>query len=139
MFRQVVQNTPERLYSPFILAQTAKAQEEAAQRVPDAYRVDEGVVQKQLKDLDTRIASLKARAGEVDKVIESRIKGLKADWEKQVTGLTAERDALTARLVTIQDRILRRPPRSTTCWGRWGARRPPRTPRRCRCSRRSSS
>ncbi|MEI7733661.1 MAG: hypothetical protein WCO56_29115 [Verrucomicrobiota bacterium] len=38
------------------------------------------------------------KAGEVDKVVENRIKGLKADWDKQVLGLTGERDALNARL-----------------------------------------
>ena len=42
------------------------------------------------------------KAGEVEKVLENRIKGLKADWEKQVSGLSAERDSLNARLVTIQ-------------------------------------
>src|SRR3954453_10516741 len=38
------------------------------------------------------------KAGEVEKVIEGRIKGIKADLEKQVGTLTAERDSLTARL-----------------------------------------
>jgi hypothetical protein len=42
------------------------------------------------------------KAGEVDKVIESRVKGLRADWEKQVAGLTSEREALNARLTAIQ-------------------------------------
>ena len=42
------------------------------------------------------------KAGELDKVVESRIKGLKADWDKQVTTLTGERDSLTSRLTAIQ-------------------------------------
>jgi hypothetical protein len=35
-------------------------------------------------------------------VIESRIKGLKADWEKQVATLHSEREALNTRLTAIQ-------------------------------------
>ena len=42
------------------------------------------------------------KAGELDKVVENRIKGLKADWDKQVTTLTSERDSLTSRLTAIQ-------------------------------------
>jgi hypothetical protein len=42
------------------------------------------------------------KAGEVEKVIEGRIKGIKADLEKQVAALTGERDALTSRLTAIQ-------------------------------------
>ena len=42
------------------------------------------------------------KAGEVEKVIESRIKGIKADLEKQVGTLSAERDSLNARLTAIQ-------------------------------------
>jgi hypothetical protein len=42
------------------------------------------------------------KAGEVEKVIEGRIKGIKADLEKQVATLTGERDALTSRLTAIQ-------------------------------------
>ena len=42
------------------------------------------------------------RAGELDKVVESRIKGLRGDWEKQVAGLTSEREALSKQLTTIQ-------------------------------------
>jgi len=42
------------------------------------------------------------KAGELDKVVENRVKGLRADWEKQVTTLNAEREALDARLTAIQ-------------------------------------
>ena len=39
---------------------------------------------------------------EIEKIVENRVKSLKSDWEKQVAGLTTERDSLTARLTTIQ-------------------------------------
>jgi hypothetical protein len=42
------------------------------------------------------------KAGEVEKVVENRIKGIKADLDKQVSTLSTERDALTARLTAIQ-------------------------------------
>ena len=41
-------------------------------------------------------------AGEVDKVVENRIKGLRADWDKQLGSVTAERDSLNSRLTSIQ-------------------------------------
>jgi hypothetical protein len=42
------------------------------------------------------------KAGEIEKVVENRVKGLKADWDKQVAALTSEREALTGRLTAIQ-------------------------------------
>src|ERR1041384_7419074 len=39
---------------------------------------------------------------EIEKIVEGRVKSLKSEWEKQVAGLTSERDGLTARLTTIQ-------------------------------------
>lgn len=42
------------------------------------------------------------KAGEVEKVVENRIKGVKADMEKQIATLSGERDSLTARLTSIQ-------------------------------------
>lgn len=41
-------------------------------------------------------------AAEAEKVIESRVKAARGELEKQLTAATAERDALNARLVTIQ-------------------------------------
>ena len=38
----------------------------------------------------------------MDKVVENRIKGLRADWEKQLGTVTAERDSLNGRLSSIQ-------------------------------------
>lgn len=42
------------------------------------------------------------RAGEVEKVIETRVKTAKTEFDKQLGALTAERDTLNSRLVTIQ-------------------------------------
>ena len=42
------------------------------------------------------------KAGEVDKVVENRIKGLRGDWEKQVSTLSTQLDAATAQLVAIK-------------------------------------
>jgi hypothetical protein len=42
------------------------------------------------------------KAGEVEKVLESRVKAVKAELEKQLSGVTLERDSLNARLTSIQ-------------------------------------
>lgn len=42
------------------------------------------------------------KAGELDKVIQSRVNGIKADYDKQIQALTGERDSLTTRLAAIQ-------------------------------------
>jgi hypothetical protein len=42
------------------------------------------------------------KAGEADKVIESRVKALKGEFDKQLSTVTNERDTLNARLVAIQ-------------------------------------
>ena len=39
---------------------------------------------------------------EIDKLVGERIKGLKADWDKQLGAVTTERDSLTSRLTAIQ-------------------------------------
>ncbi|MGZ4971682.1 MAG: hypothetical protein ACXWDN_02895 [Limisphaerales bacterium] len=39
---------------------------------------------------------------EIEKIVGDRVKGLKADWDKQLTTLTSERDSLNARLTAIQ-------------------------------------
>lgn len=39
---------------------------------------------------------------EIDKLVTERLKGLKADWDKQFATVTGERDALTTRLTAIQ-------------------------------------
>ena len=42
------------------------------------------------------------KAGEVERVVESRLKQATLTWEKQLGAVTTERDALNARLVRIQ-------------------------------------
>jgi len=42
------------------------------------------------------------KAGEVDKVIEARLKAARADWDKSHGVVVAERDVLTGRLTAIQ-------------------------------------
>jgi hypothetical protein len=42
------------------------------------------------------------KAGEVDKVIEARLKAARAEWDKQFSVVTGERDALNGRLTAIQ-------------------------------------
>ena len=42
------------------------------------------------------------KAGEVEKVIETRVKAAKTEFDRQIGTVTAERDALNSRLVAIQ-------------------------------------
>jgi hypothetical protein len=42
------------------------------------------------------------KVGEVDKVVEGRLKTAKSEWDKQFAAVTAERDSLNARLTAIQ-------------------------------------
>src|SRR5450759_3338737 len=42
------------------------------------------------------------KAGEVDKVLEARLKAARAEWDKVHAPVVAERDALTGRLTAIQ-------------------------------------
>ena len=42
------------------------------------------------------------KAGETEKVVEARVKAARGELEKQVSAVSAERDALNLRLVTIQ-------------------------------------
>jgi hypothetical protein len=66
----------------------------------------EGIEPEQVKALAEEKRRLEEaaqlKAGEVEKVVEGRVKSVKGELEKQVRTLTAERDALTARLTSIQ-------------------------------------
>ena len=42
------------------------------------------------------------KSGEVDKVVENRLKTAKTEWDKQFSAVTSERDSLNARLTAIQ-------------------------------------
>jgi hypothetical protein len=87
----------------------------------DEFRNANIALRKELEDLTARfegidptevrkLAEDKARleeaqalkAGEFEKVLETRLKTVKADADKQVSALASERDALNARLATIQ-------------------------------------
>ncbi|MFN7141905.1 MAG: hypothetical protein ACK4UN_21505 [Limisphaerales bacterium] len=39
---------------------------------------------------------------EIEKIVETRLKNARSEWDKQFTAVTAERDALNARLTSIQ-------------------------------------
>ena len=39
---------------------------------------------------------------ELDRLVGERVRGLKADWDKQLAAVTGERDSLTSRLTAIQ-------------------------------------
>ena len=66
----------------------------------------EGIDPASVKNLLAEKAKLEEaqqlKAGEVEKVVENRVKGLKADWDKQVAALTSERETLNSRLTAIQ-------------------------------------
>ena len=87
----------------------------------DEFRTNNVALKKQLEELAARfngidpeevkkLAAEKQRleeerqlkAGEVDKVVEGRVKALKADWDKQLSTVTTERDTLNTRLTAIQ-------------------------------------
>ena len=80
-------------------AAVSKERDELKQRFDgiDPEQVRVLLTERQKMDDDKNV-----KAGEVEKVIEGRIKGIKADLEKQVSTLTGERDALTSRLTAIQ-------------------------------------
>jgi hypothetical protein len=42
------------------------------------------------------------KSGEVDKVVENRLKTAKTEWDKQFSAVSGERDSLNARLTAIQ-------------------------------------
>jgi hypothetical protein len=66
----------------------------------------EGIDPEQVRQLTAEKQRLdeerQLKGGELDKVIEARIKGIRSELEKQVTYLTTERDALNTRLAAIQ-------------------------------------
>src|SRR5512138_3654497 len=42
------------------------------------------------------------KGGEVEKVVENRLRTAKAEWDKQFSAVSSQRDALNARLTAIQ-------------------------------------
>jgi hypothetical protein len=58
---------------------------------------------RQLADAKRKLEEAQqVKAGEVDKVIEARLKSARAEWEKQFSAVSTERDALHGRLTAIQ-------------------------------------
>jgi len=62
---------------------------------PDAVRKLEGEKRK-LEEAQ------QLKAGEVEKVVETRVRAVKSDLDRQLAGVTSERNALNARLTAIQ-------------------------------------
>ena len=58
---------------------------------------------KQLKAEKQRLEEERQlKAGEVDKVVENRVRSLKSDWDKRYEAKATECDVLTSRLTTVQ-------------------------------------
>ena len=64
--------------------------------------IDPAAVRKLAEEKRQLEEAQQLKAGEVEKVLESRVKGVKADLEKQLAGVAQERDSLHARLSAIQ-------------------------------------
>ena len=66
----------------------------------------EGIDPEQVRQLAAEKQRLeeeqRLKAGEFDKVLDGRLKSAKAEWDRQLSAVTGERDALTARLSEIQ-------------------------------------
>jgi hypothetical protein len=64
--------------------------------------IDPDAVRQLAEDKQKLLEERQLKAGEVDKVIEARLKAARAEWDKQHGVVVAERDALTGRLTAIQ-------------------------------------
>jgi hypothetical protein len=64
--------------------------------------IDPDEVRQLAADKQKLLEERQLKAGEVDKVIEARVKAARAEWDKQFTAVTGERDALHGRLTAIQ-------------------------------------
>lgn len=66
----------------------------------------EGIDPEEVRKLATEKAQLeeqqRLKEGKFQEVLETRLKGAKGEWDKQLAAMTTERDALTARLTAIQ-------------------------------------
>src|SRR5687768_14986539 len=87
----------------------------------DELRKQKSALQQQLDDLNKRFDGINPddvraqleekrkleeahalKTGEFDKLLRSRMQTVRADFEKQLSGVASERDALTAKLTDIQ-------------------------------------
>jgi hypothetical protein len=64
--------------------------------------IDPDEVRKLAEDKRKLEEAQQLKGGEVDKVVEGRLKNAKTEWDKQFNAVTAERDSLNARLTAIQ-------------------------------------
>jgi hypothetical protein len=87
----------------------------------DEFRTNNVALRKELEELKSRFEGIDPEAvkalsaekerleeeqrlkeGKYQEVLEARLKNAKADWDKQLSSVTAERDSLTSRLTAIQ-------------------------------------
>jgi hypothetical protein len=77
-----------------------------SKRVADYEKRFEGIDPEQVRKLAEEKQRLEEaqqlKVGEVDKVVEGRLKTAKTEWDKQFAAVTGERDSLNARLTAIQ-------------------------------------
>jgi hypothetical protein len=64
--------------------------------------IDPDEVRKLAEDKRKLEEAQQLKGGEVEKVVEGRLKTAKTEWDKQYNAVTAERDSLNARLTAIQ-------------------------------------
>jgi hypothetical protein len=64
--------------------------------------IDPDAVRKLAEDKQRLEEAQQLKGGEVDKVVEGRLKTAKTEWDKQFAAVTGERDALNVRLTAIQ-------------------------------------
>ena len=64
--------------------------------------IDPDQVRKLAEDKQRLEEAQQIKGGEMDKVVENRLKTAKAEWDKQFAAIASERDSLTARLTAIQ-------------------------------------
>src|SRR5438552_591618 len=64
--------------------------------------IDPEEVRKLADEKRTLEEQQKLKAGEFDKVLDARLRAAKAEFDKQVSALTSDRDALSSRLTVIQ-------------------------------------
>jgi hypothetical protein len=79
--------------------------EEARKLLAEKQKLEEEKLLRGNADTNEAEKAEKEKAAErerIEKVIEGRVKGIKGELEKQVSALTAERDALNNRLTTVQ-------------------------------------
>lgn len=64
--------------------------------------IDPDTVRQLMEDKRKLEEAQQLKAGEIEKVIDARLKSARADWDKQFSTVTSERDTLLGRLSAIQ-------------------------------------